>query len=666
MANKKHILDLSKERQKPSLSFGVNVTRVDNPAKKRNYEIKPRIPVKKKIESIKDFSESRVNFTKDIYNIWNKGNNSDKFEKYPTKNKKAIFSWVIFLAIFAAIFTYIVYWNNTREIKGEGVILQISGDDKVVSGNQVKLTIKYQNKQNIKIKNLELRINYPKDFYYISAIPEATTLSFNVWKLDDLKPNQSGQIELVGQVVGDPDTKTSLDATLSYEPTNFNSNLEVKASKDIEIAKSLMDFSFDGPSEVNANDRVVYTIKYKNISDADLNNFRVRLESPSNFVLIDASGDAKLDSENTWLIDNLKKDEEKTITLTGIFDLEENSTTTMKAILEVKSLISDNPLINQDALGWYSYKELSKDIKLIQPPVNLKLSVNDKLIDNAINWGDQMNYVINYKNISDAPIENVSVKVKIDSDYIDFKNLQDDYGGVYDKNDNTITWDKSSIPSLAKINSNQDGRIKFNLKLQNFKDDFISKNNYSVTSSVEFYYGKNSENKLSSNLIVNKITTPVDFSIFSRYYDESGKAVGSGPIPPIVGEATTYQVLWKFKPKTNNLSSIAIKSTLGDNVDWGEGTVLDGQDLSFNEATKQIVWQIDNAEKNKEYSVKFNLIITPENKNIGRPMILVNAAVFSAQDDYSKAIINLSKNPLTTECLGDKKASGKGNVIDLK
>lgn len=669
MPKRKNILELSK--QKPNLSVGVNVSKIEKIKKKKNHEVKPRIPIKKKIESVRDYDGSRVSFTKDIYNIWKNNKNFDSFEKTPKKRSGKLSSFLIFISIFAAIFIYIVYWNNTRDVKGEGVVLEIRGDDEFVSGKEVKFTIKYQNKQNIKIKNLELRINYPKDFYYISSEPSASTLSMNVWKLEDLRAGGSAKIELVGQIIGNIGDEISLDAVLSYEQANFSSVLEAKISKNLKIESSMVDFLFEGPDEVSGNDRVTYQMKYKNISDSEINNFRIKLEYPENFIPIETNINTESEFKNIWIIDNLKKGEEGLVSVTGLFDAEVTTSSTLKALLEIRSLAYDesNVFSQGQNLNWYKYKEISKEIKMKKMSANLKLSINNQITDSTLNWEDELNYQISYKNTSETPLENVVIKAFLDSNYFDLETIEDNYKGIVDENKQIIIWDKESIASLAKINTEQEGRINFKIKLLPFKDSFISKNNYFATSSIVLSYGntsnEQSKNQIESNMIVDKINSFVDFSVSSRYYDDSGNAVGSGPIPPIVGESTSYEILWKAISKTSNLIDVDVKTNLPENVDWGGGFADSGQEISFNESTRQVIWHIDNLEKNKEITVRFVVTVNPEKKDEGKFMTLNNAILFSATDEYSNGRINLSKDSLTTECIGDKKASGKGKVIDL-
>ncbi len=656
----KNVLNL--RDSKPNLSEGVNVIKIEK-TQRKNYDIKPRIPIRKKTENIRDFNKDRVNFTEDIDNIWKNKTSLENFEK-PKKSKGKLISFLVFLIIFAGVFFTIVYLNNTKIVEGEGVVMQIQSDDSFVSGSQAKIRIKYSNNQNIKVRNVELRINYPKGFYYIKADPSASTLSFNVWKLKDLRPNQSGEIVLYAQIIGEKDQKFPIDVTLYYEPTNFNSILEVKSSKEISISDTLMNFSLTAPDQIESNNKTDYKINYKNISASALDNFRIRLEYGDNFIPIETGGDAKFVSDNIWAIENLKSNEEKNITMSGFFNSDISSSSSIKAILEIRSLAQEISINGNDNSSWLPYKEIEKQINLLANKINLKILLNEKFTDEAYNFGDELNYQILYKNSGKETIDNVKISTKIDSPYIDFDSIYDNYNAVIDKENKTITWDENSIPALSSIKPGQEARLGFKIKILGFKNDFIDKNNYTISSISSLYYGENASSQVQSNIINSKINTPVDFFSDCRYYDESGAQLGSGPLPPMVGELTGYRATWKFSSKLNGLKDVVIKTTLPGNVDFEDIGVQNGQNIAFDDASRLLTWQVTSTDKNKDNSINFNLMVTPVKGDKGKFAALTSIVYFSGTDVFSGAQVIIKKNPLTTECFSDKKASPKGKVVD--
>ncbi|MDD3284832.1 MAG: hypothetical protein PHZ07_04535 [Patescibacteria group bacterium] len=663
--NKKNILDLSKI-EKPNLGFGVSVKRIESSnTKKINSGIKPRIPNKKKIKEARH-NNGRVGFTYDIDSIWGTKRDS-KFEyKKRSSSGKRIFIAIFVLFVIAAVTILGMYFFGNKKLNGEGVSLSIEGSDDIISGEGVNLKIKYKNNESVKVENISLRIDYPDGFHFITSDPYAKTLSLNVWELEDLKPGQSGEINLTSQIIGLKDQNIIINAVLSYEPANFSSTFDVKSQKTLKIKDSLMDISVEAPEEIGNNNRVTYNIKYKNISNNTLNNFRIRLDYPDNFTIIESNGDAKFSEKDIWIIDEIRKGEENNLQITGFIDLDAMTSSTVDIILEVKS-ISEELSIASNSIdsNWYPYITVNKDIMMSNVPIVLKVSSNSSDIDAPINWGDEIHYVIYYKNNTDKAINDAQISMKLDSDYLDWDSLKDDYGGEIKAEQKTITWDKSSIPSLAKLEKGQEAKIDFTIKLKAFESGFTNKNNYFVNSSSSLSYKDGTESKsVDSNILINKIKTPIEFSTNARYYDEYGKEVGSGPLPPEVGKSTKYEIVFNIKPVLSSIKGISVKTILPPGVDFVNGLIEDGQEIKFETATRQVIWNIDSIEAGKSTLAKFNVIITPDKSQIGKEITLVNAINLIATDVYSNSKINTTNTYLTTNLIGDKKAVGKDKVVE--
>jgi len=657
-------------KSKPNLGDGVNIKKISSEKRNRKSYAEPRMPVKRQLKGIKNPNHDKVGSTDDIYNIWGRRKNISTFDKGKNKGMRSL--WIIiFILLAVAIVSYLGwnFFNNFKPLSGNGVVLEISGEDSVISGHKVGLTIKYENKEQVKVKNVELRINYPEGVYYVSSSKEPDNLGANLWKIGDLDPGEDGKINLDIQVIGNTNDELNIESAIAYEPVNFSSNFETKVSHTIKIEKTLMELSIDSPSEIGNNNRVAYKILYKNISDNNLLNARIRFEYPSGFSVSEVNADSlEQISENTWNLGDLQKKSSGEIKVSGFLDLANNTTSTFNAIIEIKSLYSiEHNLENDLVLEWIPYIKVSKDTLSVPSDVPLQISINNNPIDAVVNWGDELKYELHYKNNSEDAITNIVINLKLDSKYLDKETLQDNFNGDFNEDNLSITWDKNSIPSLAKLAKNQEGKINISIKLHQFDDEYIGSTDYLVKSEAKLKYknASSEEKEVLSNTIINKLNSPIEASSKVRYYDENGLAVGSGPLPPVVGETTTYEVVWQIKSPTNDLNDVYVKTILPPNVDWGEANVYGKGNMVYNSETREVVWQIKTLEKSKDYTGKFNILLTPEKNHKDKIVTLINQTNISGMESFSEAKISKDFPYLTSELVGDKKASGKERVIDL-
>lgn len=180
------MLDL---KSKPNLGSGVSVKKVHSSLHKKTQEIKPRMPNKKRLKTVKDSNVNTAGCVDDIYNIWNEKRDTSKFDRKSVGGGiKSL--WVVILLLFMIAVASFLGWNffNQKPLSGSGVVLAISGDEKAISGEVKKFTIQYENKEQVKVKNVELRINYPEGIYYVNSDIKPSNLGMNVWNLENLKP----------------------------------------------------------------------------------------------------------------------------------------------------------------------------------------------------------------------------------------------------------------------------------------------------------------------------------------------------------------------------------------------------------------------------------------------------------------------------------------------
>src|SRR3989344_4707640 len=84
---------------------------------------------------------------------------------------------------------------------GSGSVeLSVSGPKEVNSGEEFSYEVLYRNLNNVEINNVELKVNYPKNFIFIASSIAASDKD-DLWKLDSLGAHRSGRIEIKGKIV---------------------------------------------------------------------------------------------------------------------------------------------------------------------------------------------------------------------------------------------------------------------------------------------------------------------------------------------------------------------------------------------------------------------------------------------------------------------------------
>lgn len=126
------------------------------------------------------------------------------------------------------------------------IVLQVKSLKKVASGQEVEVEIEVKSNSSTPFKNLLISASYPNGFSYSSSEPKPE-FSQNVWKIDELKPEETKTIKIKGSIKGL--TEESLRLSVSAGPADPNNQYIVGATlteayTEFLIERPFLDVSF--------------------------------------------------------------------------------------------------------------------------------------------------------------------------------------------------------------------------------------------------------------------------------------------------------------------------------------------------------------------------------------------------------------------------------------
>jgi hypothetical protein len=139
-----------------------------------------------------------------------------------------------------------------------------------------------------------------------------------------------------------------------------------------------------------------------------------------------------------------------------------------------------------------------------------------------------------------------------------------------------------------------------------------------------------------------KVADDIEFTAYGRYYDSDLTKIGSGPIPPTVGEKTTYVIFWTLRNGQNDIEDLRMAATLPENIVW-EDDASNG--LTFNEETRQVQYARETLNAGTELS-----------------LVLAEETILTAHNRFTGESTTVNQPRITTDLPDDEGASGKGVV----
>lgn len=572
--------------------------------------------------------------------------------------RKIIFGLVVFFAALAAIswIGFFVFSPQDDKFSGEKVSLTIDGPTAVKSGELVTFDIAYRNGENVPLGTAVIEIRLPDAFTLVSSEPD---IDRNSWKLGSLAPRARGKITISGIFLAPLAKELDIQAIASYRPADFNSEFQKVSTKTVIVDGSVLEIDMDGPGKAMPGDTIDLVITYENTSDTKFGDLIVKADYPAGFIPESSVPESDDEDVSEWRIGELDAKGIDSITVTGTFASDAHGDIAVKTMI---GYLDPSEAFQKQA-------EASFTTEVTQGQLVATVILNGKPESQAVRFGDTLRYAITYRNTGAASLGNVEFSVVLEAEpeagLILWNELEDESEGRRDGG--RITWTSKQIKSLERIEEDDEGIIEFSIPIAENAGGLGGDGEFEVTcwveSTVESIDGDVINRKTKTQPLVAKVLSDTELTVGARFYDDNGIPVGSGKIPPQVGETTTYRVTWKVANSLHELSDLKLSAKLPENVAWTGESNVDAGDLRFDAADRKMIWTLNWMPTTVAgLTVSFDVSITPSDDQKDKIPTLVDATIFEATDRVAGEKMLISKPPLTTALEDDPHGAGKGRV----
>lgn len=194
--------------------------------------------------------------------------------------------------------------NFSKKIKIENqpIELSIEKPDQILAGSSFETKITYENKSEFDFPELELQVQYPSSFNFISANLNPTSLN-NTWNLGALKSGSKGEISIRGNIQNGGSEGSSIVSIINAE---FLDEVFEVAREESELvsSQSPLDVDLSVSGAPRPGNRLAYRLDYENKSGVALRDVLISSELAGemfNLKSIDADGNINtLGNQIVW------------------------------------------------------------------------------------------------------------------------------------------------------------------------------------------------------------------------------------------------------------------------------------------------------------------------------------------------------------------------------
>lgn len=557
---------------------------------------------------------------------------------------------ILFVISLASWSGFLLFSNGVFQ-KGESLSVKIDGPKEVKSGDKITYAIQYENKGDVPIATLEMTLSLPPGFQLDNSVPEAT--SKNSWTIGSLTPKSDGVIIINGRFLSEVPSAERIQTLFSYKPANFSSTFQDIQTINVSVTDSILNLTATGPEKSSAGDELTYSVSISNTLPDSATNIRVFPNLPQDFVV--SQTDPVFDKDKLyWTVNELKQNEPKTFTVKGSYTVSASGTQTMN--MQV-GFVKDDTFIKQ--------KEQDVQTTMQGGSIAFHLIINGSDKSQNIQTGKTIRASIDFSNQGNDVAQDVSFNLSLDGNGktlpIDWN--KSDFGGGK-RNGNSIVWNNNTNGMLKNIKPEDSGTIDISLPVLSSPN---GSNSDTITAKLITSIdkvGSNSDPKsIESTPIVLTFDSNTSFSSESRYFMDDGQPVGSGPLPPKVGQTTTYRIYFHISNSLHELKGIEVLTSLPTNINWTDKKQSAIGNVSYNPTTRTVKWTSDKIPSSlTQADAWFDVSLKPTITDVGKFVKLTGTINFSATDSKTSGTVTNSVESLTTESSGDDFAKGKGTV----
>ncbi len=553
--------------------------------------------------------------------------------------RRRIFIGIIVLLVLG-ISIFLLYKSGFRE--GQ-VILKIEAPGEVVSGKEIEYKLIVENKNNFDLRETKLSFSYPEGAIGLDENGKPLNSLLSNLDLDSLKSREKKEFILRALINGEKGETKKAKANLTYSPSNLNSVFQKNAEASTTISKASISLTLSAPPNVLSGQRVQVSLDLRNEIGNDFENLQVKLSYPDGFTFRKGT---PLPSEGSDIFNlaSLKQGDGQRITVEGDISGFEKEGKRFTAALRKK--IGDR---------YFDIQKTQILLLVSTPLLSTDVSINNSK-DYIAGAGDKLKYTIKFANNSNNNFSALELSVKLEGQMFDFASLKSN--GFFDQNTKTILWNAAAEPLLSNLAPNQKGEVSFEINLkQDFprafgKDYSLKASSLIQTSSVppDFDLDKIS----ASASLITRIKSKTDWTSKAFYNDSVFS--NSGPIPPRVGQKTTYAIHWKIINEGNDLTNVKVISFLLPGISWeNKFNVIPSQsDIRFDPSLGRVSWTIPTVPAGTGivfpvFEAIFQIGITPGLNQVNQAPEILKETKLEAVDNFTKESVNLNQPGINTQ-----------------
>jgi hypothetical protein len=568
---------------------------------------------------------------------WEEGEGPLGAHKWEEKDAGSPFvKFFLFSLVFFLVATGIAgygLFSKKIVVSPNNVGVTLFGPVSTKGGEELAIQVLIENKNTVPLNGVQLTTNFPAGSRHVSNSAQEQVRV--VKKLESIDAGETRTEIVKAIVLGGKNEKKEIAFEIRFSIEGSDA-LYTKTKKFVvNLTDSPLSFTTTLLQEITPGQDFTLGVDVKANSSVALKNTILKIDYPQGFIFKGAVP-SPVKGDNLWSLGEMKLGDTVHIEIQGSILGESEQ----QKIFRISAGVGTE----QDALSLktlLSFSQAGVTIKKSFLGIEIFLG-GGNFGTTALEEGKSSNISIQWTNNLLNKVNDVELAVSLSGNVINKKSVLPNSEGLYNAINNIITWDKRVVKDLASLSPGEKGSVSFAFSLIPYSVTNAFKNpTITITTNVK---GKRiDENNvpedvkfLSTKTI--KVNTTTKVSSYGTYYGDP--IPNTGPLPPKVGEETTYTVTWEAKNSSNDINGAQVFATIPLSVRWTGKVFPNGSPVSYDSTSKKVTWKIGNLKSGTGYledpaKISFQVALLPGLSQLYRSPMILSETTMTAVDSFT-------------------------------
>lgn len=547
-----------------------------------------------------------------------------------------LLSGSLLIFVFVAAITSLWLYFGFNQVSSDNIAVSIQGQSLIGGGETMPLTISVTNDNTVPMEAATLILRYPAGTRSVGDSPR--NLFEERISLETVAPEEVRTVPVRVAVFGEENAEKKIEATIEYRVEGSNGIFYKDATPFLfRISSAPLVLRVENLEKVASGQETDVKITVVSNASTPLHDIVITASYPNGFDF-EKSEPAPVYGENVWRIAELLPEQSTVITIQGlVLGLTDE---TFRINFAAGPADSNNQYLIGSKLA-----DSRADFTIERPFIDVKIAINGDADRSVILPQDQTGKVqVTINNTLDEAVYDMVVDIVPSGNALKEDSIVGG-NGFYDSNRNAVRWEVANNPSFSRVLPGDTRNLEFEVKQGPTKSSSafamvvnVYARRVAESSAVETLIGTvKAEAKYSSNVTAG-----------SQIGRNTANFADRGPIPPKVGEETTYTATIVAEAGVNDVTNAVVETSLPLYVDWldlyeGEGKVI------YNPISKKMQWEIGDIPAFGRKELSFQLAIRPSISQLSTTPVILNNQSYRANDRFTGVLLQATVNPLTTQ-----------------